>query len=117
MRQWLVNPRCMCMKHLMGEHVEHHMFVGSLKKRTGIDGFLENNLLEPTLLESRHAALASEMLRRGYNHKSPLEIPDGLFDYLTEEQVNWKIDRKKAESDLLSRCEECRKRSEEKNIV
>jgi hypothetical protein len=107
MRQWLINPRCMCVKHLMGEHVEHHMFVGSMKKKTRIDGFLENNLLEPMLLESRHAALADEMLRRGYNHKSPLEIPDDLFDYLADYQIFWTIDREKAIGDLLTRCGEC----------
>ena len=32
MRQWYVPAECMCRQHLLGEHCEHHMFVGTLKK-------------------------------------------------------------------------------------
>jgi hypothetical protein len=30
---WMVDPRLVCSKHLLGEHVELHMFVGCLLKR------------------------------------------------------------------------------------
>lgn len=47
MRQWLVDPRCLCDKHLLGEHVEHHMFIGTLRKNKSIQGYLDKgfNLL------------------------------------------------------------------------
>lgn len=32
MRMWLVPPSHMCRKHLLGEHVELHMLLGTLKK-------------------------------------------------------------------------------------
>jgi len=28
MRMWMLNPKALCRKHLMGEHVEIHMLVG-----------------------------------------------------------------------------------------
>jgi hypothetical protein len=30
MRMWMVPPKVMCRKHLLGEHVEIHMLAGSL---------------------------------------------------------------------------------------
>jgi Pyrimidine dimer DNA glycosylase len=33
MRMWLVDPRLMCSQHLLGEHVELHMLVGSLNRK------------------------------------------------------------------------------------
>ncbi len=46
MRQWLCDPKILCNKHLLGEHVEHHMFVGTLKAKKNVDGYVRNNLLE-----------------------------------------------------------------------
>ena len=40
MRMWMVDPKKMCRKHLLGEHVEIHMMVGTLLKGRSIDGFL-----------------------------------------------------------------------------
>jgi hypothetical protein len=31
MRMWMVNPRIMCGNHLLGEHLETHMFYGIIK--------------------------------------------------------------------------------------
>ena len=45
MRMWMVDPKIMCRKHLLGEHVEHHMFVGTINKRISIVGYLRDNLL------------------------------------------------------------------------
>ena len=36
MRMWLVPPSHMCRKHLLGEHVELHMLLGTLKKGKSI---------------------------------------------------------------------------------
>ncbi len=112
MRQWLVDPQIMCRKHLLGEHVEHHMFVGSINKGASMDGFLANNLLEPARLSARHTALVEEMNRRGYHHKSPL--PHVSKIRLTSEQYRVKIDKKAALVELLRRCPECCKLYEEK---
>ena len=104
MRQWLVDPQFLCRKHLLGEHVEHHMFVGSISKGKSVKGFLSDGLLEPKTLQTRHTQLANEMTNRGYNHKSPLlnvnisHLPDGKID------INRNI------ADLRNRCEECANR-------
>lgn len=109
MRQWLTDPKKMCLKHLLGEHVEHHMFVGALKKHKSMKGYLRNNLLEPKSLVARHAEIALEMESRGYNHKSPLEDPD--LSYLTEEEKAHKINKVESQIDLVSRCPACKARS------
>jgi hypothetical protein len=98
----------MCNKHLLGEHVEHHMFVGSINKHKSIKGFIENNLLEPKSLITRHDEIVKEMKSRGMNHKS--DLPEIDWDYLESTGfLNHKIDIKKSEIDLFSRCEECKK--------
>ena len=107
MRQWLVDPKIMCRKHLLGEHVEHHMIMGSIIKKKNIDGFLKNNLLEPKSLQRRHQELADEMENRGYTHKSPLVV---CIEGLTATQKNWVIDKDDALKELLRRCPECRER-------
>ena len=109
MRQWQINPMVMCRQHLMGEHVEHHMFWGSIKKKLSMRGYLDNNLLEPLSLLERHDALVTEMLRRGYNHHSPLHFDTKVLQYLGTD-IDWKINRTKAGVDLLSRCPLCLER-------
>lgn len=107
MRQWLVDPKIMCRQHLLGEHLEHHMFVGTIRKGGDLTGFLAGNLLEPASLISRHLELVEEMTRRGYKHKSPLP----KFEATGNEDVV--IDRPAAMAELLRRCPECRQRYEE----
>ena len=36
----MVSPATMCRKHLLGEHVEIHMAVASLRLGKSVDGFL-----------------------------------------------------------------------------
>ena len=38
MRMWMVPVQYMCRKHLLGEHVEHHMLVGSIHKGLSMRG-------------------------------------------------------------------------------
>jgi len=111
MRMWLCDPKILCQKHLCGEHVEMHMFAGTIKKGKKIDGFLKNNLFQPRYLLMRHEELKNEMLDRGYNHKSEMNHEDCICVLdLTIEQQYWEIDKDAALKDLLDRCPECRKR-------
>jgi hypothetical protein len=108
---WLVNPLILCRPHLLGEHVEHHMFIGSFKKFIDIDGYIKNNLLEPLTLVERHNALAQEMKNRGYRHHSPISSDFNIKKYITNTNyLNYKIDRKSAFIDLITRCPNCRSR-------
>ena len=103
----MVDPSKMCKKHLLGEHVETHMFLGTLRKRKSIKGYIKNNLLEPLSLKQRHDELVAEMNRRGMNHNTPLIINNEL-NYLSSEDLNHKINRENSEGELKSRCFNCR---------
>lgn len=100
---WMVDPRTMCRQHLLGEHVEIHMLVGTLKRGKSIRGFLAGGLVEPQSIQLRHDDLVTEMTARGYNHQSPL--PD-----LPPQDPGWVVDSDKSLEDLLNRCPECRSR-------
>ncbi len=108
MRQWMIEPELLCRKHLLGEHVENHMFVGIIKKGISIKGYINKGLLEPEKLHSRHDSIVKEMKRRGYNHNSPLpqlnleSLPSGNID------INKNI------LDLKNRCKECSERITDK---
>lgn len=110
MRMWLVDSKIMCRQHLLGEHRELHAFVGTIKKKRNVFGYIRNNLLDVELLSTRHEELVMEMNRRLYNHHSPLPK---IEEELIEDIKFYKVDREKAKSDLLSRCPECRKREQD----
>lgn len=108
MRMWMVNPKNLCRKHLLGEHNEIHKLIGSLKRKRSISGYIKNDCLEPLSMEIRHNQLVQEMKSRGYNHKSPL--PDNineLISYLPETEINHKVNTKKSLIDLKERCTMC----------
>ena len=100
MRMWMIDPTKMCNQHLLGEHVELHMLVGSLKKGRSIAGFAA--LVEVSSINSRHAELATEMESRGMVHKSPLTSDFPPFG---------SVDRAKSLQNLVSRCEKCAQRN------
>ena len=56
MRMWMLPPEMMCRKHLLGEHVELHMLLGSLRRGKNIDGFLAGKLVDPRRMFRRHCA-------------------------------------------------------------
>lgn len=114
MRQWLVNPKIMCRNHLLGEHLEVHMFIGAILEGKKVKGFLDNNLLEPLSLFDRHEKLVKEMIRRGYNHKSPIDVEvfASIKKILPEEYLSKKIDRSKSLQELISRCNVCKENYE-----
>ncbi len=69
----MVPPRYLCNKHLLGEHVELHMFAGSINKGISLDGYVANGLVNTSLMNQRHDELVEEMTARGMTHKSPLQ--------------------------------------------
>jgi len=104
MRMWNVNPKQMCSKHILGEHVEMHMFVGTINKGISIKGYLEKGLIEPHNINKRHQELVEEMERRGMKHNS--ELPK----LLVEPKVEGRVSRTDNQKLLASRCLECRER-------
>jgi hypothetical protein len=100
MRVWKINSKKMCRKHLLGEHVECHMFVGSLNKKKSIEGHIKKGQIEVHNLKLRHEQLARELTRRGYSHKSPLK----KFKLIKVGKINIKENYK----ELSKRCKECR---------
>jgi len=104
MRMWMIDPQLLCRRHLLGEHCESHMLVGTLKRGKSIQGHLDRGQLEPTQLQERHTALADEMLKRGMNHQSPLEPIDvSAFD------TNY-VDAEESKRELQRRCPDCCRR-------
>jgi len=101
MRMWMVDPHTMCRKHLLGEHVEIHMLAGSLLRGRSIAGFLRDKILEPRAMVWRHEALATEIIRRGYKHASPLPA-------LLVQPPAGKVDTAVSDTELRRRCPECR---------
>lgn len=109
MRMWMINPNILCKKHLIGEHGEIHKHRHNFVKQHSITGRIFPVVqIEPRSMLIRHDQLVKEMLRRGYNHNSPYKMPD--ISYLSELVQNVKVDLNIALSDLLNRCNECRKR-------
>ncbi len=101
MRMWNVDPKLLCRKHLLGEHVETHMFAGTIKKGIKYNGYIKNKLLEIHNLKKRHDIIAEEMVRRGYNHRTPLNFESDIVIGEIDVEANLK--------DLFERCQECRK--------
>jgi hypothetical protein len=56
-------------------------------------------------MQARHDELATEMLRRGYNHKSPYEMPD--LSYLPSIDRDGRVDPEAALALLRQRCADC----------
>lgn len=109
MRMWMIDPRFLCRKHLLGCHLEHHMFLGAMKKGKTLKGFFINNCFEPKSLKNSHDLIALEMQHRMYNHKTPMpqEELDEALKKLTDEEREWCIDRDASLKNLLMRCVEC----------
>lgn len=99
MRMWGVDPKTMCRQHLLGEHVEMHMFVGAIKKNKSLTGFLQG-LVDTRLIQRRHDELADEMTRRGFNHRSPM----AYMDHVGKGQIDTVANR----HELSSRCLACK---------
>lgn len=101
MRMWNVNPKRMCDQHLLGEHVECHMFVATLNQGKSVRGYLDNGLLEVHNLKKRHEELSEEMERRGMKHQSKLPF----FKIIKL----GKVSPRKNLIELKKRCKNCRR--------
>lgn len=118
MRQWMLPVIIMCKQHLLGEHVEIHMFRGHLNRKRNVHDYIKNNCLEPLSLHERHDAIADEIDRRhklkefkkSKGHQSPLF---GIsLDHLSQTHLHHKIDKLQSLNDLLKRCPKCKERYE-----
>ena len=106
MRMWMVDPRILCRKHLLGEHVELSMFIGTFKRKLQINGYIKKNLIEPLSLLNRHDELEQEIIRRDMNHNSPFDFELCLLDYLKDKK--WiTVNPMLALDDLIRRCPVC----------
>ncbi len=96
MRIWDLPPEVLCRQHLLGEHRELHGLWNVLT--LGKSGYREHPETKRWVgrlaaLYKRHEALVAEMYRRGYRHKTPLdvslatglEVQDILVDSLDEQ--------------------------------
>jgi hypothetical protein len=108
MRMWMVDPKLLCRKHLLGEHGEIHKHRHNFVKKHSISKrVFPIAQIEPLSMKSRHDELAAEMLSRGYNHESPFEQPD--LTYLPENERNARVNIDNSLKDLKTRCLECSK--------
>lgn len=105
MRQWNINPKKMCNQHLLGEHLEMHMFVGCINKGTSLKGYIDEGLVEIHNIRSRHDELVKEMISRGMNHNSQIDN----FEWERKGRVNVEEN----EIVLKNRCLKCKKLMEE----
>ncbi len=106
MRMWNVDPRLMCNQHLLGEHKEMHMFVGSMKKIDLVRSkYVTEGLVETHNIKNRHDVLVEEFLRRGwksgFRHQTYIEfVPVVAGSVNVEEYLR----------ELRRRCSACRER-------
>lgn len=100
MRMWNVDPKLLCRKHLLGEHVEMHMFIGTLEIGNRMDGYVNGGLVEIHNIRKRHDELAAEMTRRGMKHQSPITSKVELYEA-------GKVDAATNLVELARRCSEC----------
>jgi hypothetical protein len=106
---WMVNPKALCNKHLLGEHGEIHKHRHNFVKQHSITKRISPVVqIEPSAMEIRHDVLAKEMLRRGMNHNSPFEQPD--ISYLPVFEQLAVVDVQNSLNDLSNRCPECKER-------
>jgi hypothetical protein len=109
MRMWMVDPKLLCRKHLLGEHGEIHKHRHNFVKKHRIDGRLHPVVqIEPKSMERRHDDLASDMIRRSFNHNSPYSLPD--ISHVIEKYGDIEVDINKSLEDLRNRCPECSSR-------
>jgi len=109
MRMWMCNPKIMCRQHLLGEYRELFTIVGSLRKQISLQGYFDNDLIQPLYIKRRYNELRTEMIRRGYSPKKPFLFSKLMTLYLGEKRLH-KIDAKKSLLELLTRCPECNER-------
>ena len=104
----MIDPATMCLKHLLGEHVETHMVLGCLRNGSSLKGYFTKGLLELSSLYVRHNQLASEIEKRGYHHRSPLNLT--WFPPVVLPAIGGVVDPVKSLAELHKRCATCKSR-------
>jgi len=99
----MIPPKYLCLRHLLGEHVECHMFAGTIKKGISVQGYIANGLLNMGDVGTRHNELANELIARGYKHNSPIHY----FPFCRN--IN-SVDIEESYRELIKRCDECKSR-------
>jgi hypothetical protein len=117
MRDWGVNPKFLCRKHLLGNHVELHMAVGCILKYRSLKKYVIDGLLSICMLRKRHDQIVTEMTLRGMKHKTELLPFEPIFvnKYESIHHINYytnNININKNLKELARRCPGCRKRIE-----
>lgn len=115
MRMMMVNPKMMCNSHLLGNWHEVFMIVGAIRKGTKLDGYFAHNCLEIKAIPQWYAHLKFEMERRGMHPVKELPL-NYDYSYLGD-KVDIKVDVHKSKCDLMQRCDECRKRIEDYELM
>jgi hypothetical protein len=106
---WMIDPKLLCQKHLLGEHGEIHKHRHNFVKQHSITKRVSPVVqIEPSAMQSRHDALAQEMLCRGMNHQSPFMQPS--IEYLPIVEQLAVVDIQNSLNDLMNRCPECKER-------
>lgn len=101
MRMWMIDPKFLCNKHLLGEHVEIHMAVGTVIKGRSLQGFIDKRILQPQSFISRHQALVNEMTHRNMRHRSPLP------SFILKDNHFCIVDQNQSRHELTQRCVLC----------
>jgi hypothetical protein len=105
MRMWMLPAGGMCRNHLLGEHRELHMLIGSIRKGISLEGYVLNGLVDPGMIYKRHEELCDELAARRYLHKSPI-TPEDLR--LLEGLKSNPIPLRASYHSLFRRCATCK---------
>lgn len=102
-RQWLADPKLMCMSHITGEHAEAHSFLTKMHQGQSLDGFREGSMFfGAEYVKYRHDMLTLYL----QNHSTPLEVDSTLIKQYPL-VVPTMDDLKLSLGTLITRCETC----------
>lgn len=109
MRMWMIDPKLMCQKHILGEHGELHKHRHVFEKGWSIEGRVSGEYpqIEVVSMKLRHDELVVEMLRRKMNHQSPYKQPTGLLAKYGVMAYFARVDKDHSMKDLCKRCSDC----------
>jgi len=116
MRMWMINPKLMCLKHILGEHAQIHRYYNPFSRHYNIDKRIQPIvMIEPQNMKKRHDRLEEELNRRretgevkGLKKTSPYILPD--LSYLPQAQREAKMDKFMSMQALMERCPVCKER-------
>lgn len=107
MRIWDFPVTALCQKHLLGQHNEIHIIYNVyFKDRKGWRNHPEvkrwANCIEQ--LVEAHDDTACEMIRRGYNHRTPLDFEWITHSYMGGELILWESRERQLNNILAKAC-------------